>query len=287
MKCFFKTCTDAIDYAINTNSFGAFYSDKKNQNPNVHIHECCEVFLCLGGGRSFLIDNKVYDINDGDLFIMNQFEAHKVVPSDKDEFSRYILHIHPSFLYTNSTEDINLADCFYSSEKIAKISLTKDELENMLSFFVALSEEHTYADEMYKKLRVIEILLEINKLFLTHTRTTPYKFSHKSIQLSIDYINNNFSSPITLENIAKNAFVSPTQLSRLFRRYCGTTVAKYITGKRIAEAKKLLLSGKTVTETAFMCGFNDYATFFRNYISILGYPPSEERGILSSDNIKS
>ncbi len=275
MKCFFKTCTEAIDYAINTKSFGAFYSDEKNQNPNVHIHECCEVFFCLCGGRSFLIDDKVYDINDGDLFIMNQFEAHKVVPSNDGEFSRYILHIHPSFLYSNSSGEVNLADCFYSAEKTAKISLTETEKEKLLSFFTALEQEHSYGDEVYKKLRVTEILLELNRLFFTHTKNTTSKFSHKTIQIAIDYINKNYSSPITLESIAKSSYISPTQLSRLFKQYCGTTVAKYIIGKRIAEAKKMLSSGKSVTETAYMCGFGDYANFIRTFKKAVGVPPGK------------
>jgi len=275
MRCFFDTCTEAIDFAMDTKGFGAFFSEEKNQNQEVHVHECCEIFLCLEGGRSFLIDDMVYDINDGDLFIINQFEAHKVVPSDHYKFSRYILHIHPSFLYSNSFGDINLADCFYSSQKITKLSLADEEKEKLLSFFKALGNSYSYGDEIHKKIHVTEILLEINRLFSEHSKNSSIKFSHRTIQFAVDYINNNFASPINIETIAKNCFVSPTQLSRLFNRYCGTTVTKYIISKRITEAKKLLSSGKSVTETAFMCGFNDYANFIRTFKKAVGIPPGK------------
>lgn len=277
MKCFFDTCTDAVDFAMETESFGAYFSEQRNQNPFVHIHECCEIFLCLEGGRSFLIDDKVYDINDGDLFIINQFEAHKVVPANNDRFSRYILHIHPSFIYSNSFGDVNLAECFYSSEKITKISLSDEQRKALTSVFEALKHNHSYGDDMYKKLQVTEILLEVNRLFSEYSESTSAKFSDKTVQLAIEYINKNFTSPINLEIIAKNAFVSPTQLSRLFKRYCGTTVAKYIISKRITEAKKLLSDGKNVTETAFMCGFNDYANFIRTFKNAVGVPPGKYR----------
>ena len=278
MKCFFETCSDAVNYTMDEKSFGIFYSEKRNPNPLVHIHECCEVFFCLDGGRSFLIDDKVYDISDGDLFIINQFEAHKVVPSDKSNFTRYILHIHPSFIYSNSYGDVNLADCFYSSDKMTKISLTEEEKKKMKSFFEALDVEHSYGDELYKRIGVTEILLEINRMFTEHTQSTFTNFSHKTIQLAVDYINKNFALPINIEDVAQKSFVSPTQLSRLFKRYCGTTVTKYITSKRITEAKKLLANGKSVTEAAFMCGFNDYASFIRTFKKGVGGPPGKYKG---------
>lgn len=279
MKCFFDTCDEAVNYATETKSFGVFCSDKKNQNQEVHIHECCEIFLCLEGGSSFLIDDKIYDISDGDLFIINQFEAHKVVPDKRERFLRYIAHVHPSFFYSNSIGDIRLSDCFYSPGKITKTSLSPAESEKLTALFESLRTEYSYGDEMYKKLRATEILLEISRFFATHRDSVSDEFSHRTIQLAIDYINHNYAANLTLETVAKNVFVSPTQLSRLFNRYCGTTVTKYIISKRITEAKKLLAEGKNVTDTAFMCGFNDYANFIRTFKKAVGVPPGKYKAV--------
>lgn len=275
MKCFFDSCTDALDFAMENRSFGAFYSDTKNQNQEVHIHECCELFLCLKGGNTFLIDDKVYSIQDGDLFLINQFEAHKVVPDPNGEFCRYILHVHPFFLYANSMEDTGLTDCFYSSDRVTKLSLTQNEVTRMTTLFEELNTDHGYGDSMYKQLRALEILLEASRLFATHRNSLTSEFSHRAVQTAIDYINTHYASPITLDSVAKNAFISPAQLTRLFHRYCGTTVSKYIISKRITSAKKLLSDGKSVTEVAFMCGFNDYANFIRTFKNAVGVPPGK------------
>ena len=280
MKCFFDTCTDAVEYATSTKSFGVFHSEQKNVNQEVHVHECCEIFLCLEGGSSFLIDDKIYDISDGDLFIINQFEAHKVVPDKREKFKRYIIHVHPSFFYSNSIGDIRLADCFYAPGKIAKTSLSPAEAEKLTALFESLRNEYPYGDEMYKRLRATELLLETSRYFATHRNNVSDEFSHRTVQLAIDYINHNYSADLTLETVAKNVFVSPTQLSRLFNRYCGTTVTKYIIGKRITEAKKLLAEGKNVTDTAFMCGFNDYANFIRTFKKAVGVPPGKYKTVL-------
>lgn len=280
MKCFFDKCAEAVDFTRETKTFGVFYSDTKNQNLDVHIHECCEIFFAVHGGKSFLIDNKLYDINDGDLFIINQFEAHKVVPNYHDTFTRYVMHVHPSFLYSSSFGDINLTNCFYDSGKITQISLLPKEQGKLFSLFEELKKDYPYGDELYKRLRATEILLETSRLVSSHNDSFSGKASHKTVQLAIDYINNNYSSELNLKIVSKNAFISPGQLSRLFNRYCGTTVTKYIVSKRITEAKKLLVSGKSVTDTAFMCGFNDYANFIRTFKKAVGVSPGKYKTII-------
>ena len=275
MQCFFNSCSEADSFAAETKGFGIFRSDVSEPNLSIHIHECCEIFLCISGGKSFLIDDKVYEVNDGDLFIINQFEAHKVSPLPDEIFSRYIMHVHPTFLYSNSDENVNLADCFYREGGLNRISLSKSEVKELSLLFDALKGEHKYGDELYKKIRVLELLLAVNKLFRTHNEGSANTKRHQTVQLAIDYINNNYSHEITLDTIAKSAYISVNQLCRLFNKYCGTTVTKYLTGKRISEAKKMLGEGKSVTDTAFMCGFNDYANFIRVFKKTVGVPPGK------------
>ena len=54
MKCVFDKCTEAVDFATRTKSFGVYASEIKNPNPDIHVHECCEIFLCLKAERAFL-----------------------------------------------------------------------------------------------------------------------------------------------------------------------------------------------------------------------------------------
>lgn len=277
MKCFFETCHEAVATATQTKSFGIFFSEESNPTQHVHVHDCCEIFLALEGGSTFLVDDRVYDIQNGDLFVINQFEAHKVVASKNGKFTRYILHVHPAFIYANSQGDISLAPCFYSTNKITKLSPSASDLARLVALFEDMRCERAYGDEIYKRLRATEILLEINRLFATHGTAKSDAFRHKAVQLAIDYINGNYANVLSIEDVAKNAFVSPAQLSRLFNRYCGTTVTKYIAGKRITEAKKMLAEGRSVTDTALSCGFNDYANFIRTFKRAVGVPPGKYR----------
>ena len=275
MKCLFDTCKEAIEFATETKEFGVFYSEKSKPSLQMHVHECCEIFFSLSDGNTFLINDKVYDVKANDLFIINQFETHKVSPAAKEKFIRYSLHVHPTFLYTNSTQEINLAECFYRENKINRVSLSLNEAKSLTELFHSLLEEHGYGDELYKKIRATEIILTINRLCTLHNERTEQSVHHHVLQLAIDYINAHYDEELTLDLIAKNAYISVNQLCRLFNQYCSTTVTKYIIGKRITEAKKLLANGKSVTEAAFACGFNDYANFIRAFKNAVGVPPGK------------
>ena len=275
MKCLFDTCGEAILHAAETKTFGLYYSEKRDPNLQIHIHECCEIFLCIEGGKTFLIDDRVYDMKSGDLFIINQFEAHKVTPDRDGRFSRYIMHVHPTFLYSVSKDGVNLADCFYNKADVNRISLSEAETQKLILLFRSLGKEYGYGDELYKKIRATEILLTVNGLFRTHSEGEGQIQKHKAVQLAIDYINSNYSENLTLDMIARNSYMSVNQLGRLFNKYCSTTVTKYLISKRITEAKKLLAEGRSVTDTAFMCGFNDYANFIKSFKKAVGVPPGK------------
>ncbi|MBR2460397.1 MAG: helix-turn-helix transcriptional regulator [Clostridia bacterium] len=283
MRCYFESCGSAVEYATASKSFGLFYSECEEPNSEIHIHECCELLLCLSGGQNFLIDNNVYDINDGDLFMINQFEAHKITAHPDTGFARYIMHIHPTYLYANSCEGTNLGDCFYnfSTGTHNRIRLTGEEIGELTELFSELQGDHEYGDGFRKRMAANRILFAVNRMNATHSEAGMTTSRHRTVQLAIDYINNNYSGELTLDTISKNAYVSANQLCKLFKMYCNTTVSKYIVSKRITEAKKMLAEGRSVTDTAFMCGFNDYANFIRVFKKTVGTPPGKYRASIS------
>lgn len=281
MKCMFDKCFDAISCASENKTFGVYYSEKQNPDLNIHIHDCCEVLVCISGGMSFLINDKVYDVNDGDIFIINQFEAHKITFDPDKCFRRFVMQVHPQFLYSQSTVETNLSYCFYArGNGISNKVLLDDELkQNLLNLFKKLSIESDFGDDIIKTNIATEILVLINSAFIKNAESQEIGIDNDAIKKAMDHINSNFNTDLSLEKIAANSYVSVNQLCRLFNKYCGTTVAKYIVSKRITEAKKLLASGKSVTETALLCGFEDYANFIRVFKKHVGITPGKYRGI--------
>lgn len=280
MDICFDKCAKALDYAIKNKSFGLFHSTENTTNTSIHTHECCEIFFCLKGGNNFLIDGRVYDAEDGDLFFMNQFEPHKITFLPGKPVERYVLQIHPDFMLHFSTEQTNLAECFYrkSPKKCNKISLNHEQQSLFREYFSGLEQKYDFADDVIKQSIAMQILAQFNLLARHLNNDKETIIPNLSLQNALGYIDTHFQERISLESIAQNSYISVTQLCKLFKENFGTTVLKYVTGRRISEAKKCLRNGCSVSDTAMQCGFGDYASFIRTFTSHVGISPGKYRG---------
>lgn len=97
-----------------------------------------------------------------------------------------------------------------------------------------------------------------------------------TIRNAINVINLNFSSRLTLKQIADDVQVNPSHLSRQFKKETGVTITEYINKKRIEEAKSLIKQGNhSIMEIALMVGFENHNYFSSVFKKITSYTPSE------------
>lgn len=279
MNCYFNKCYEAIDNCIKNNSFSFFYSEKNDADVNMHLHECCEILLCLSGGKSFFINDRIYEVNDGDIFLISQFETHKITTESEKIFKRYVFKIHPLWLLSNSTEFTDISRCFYKrGDNIShKISLNEQQKKLIINYFETLKNNEDYGDDLIKKSVVIQFLVKLNYFFKQYNKDYNYVAGSENliIEKIIQYINSNLSNSISLDTLSKYGFISKNHLCRLFKKHIGTSVTKYITTRRITEAKRLLKNGLSVSEVAVKCGFNDYSHFLRTFKEIVGISPGK------------
>ena len=93
-----SSCGAAIKSCLENKYFSIAHLYKEEKTMSIHINECYEIYYSISGGKQFLIDNKFYDINPGDLFVINQFESHYISKIDKIVHERIVISIHPEFL---------------------------------------------------------------------------------------------------------------------------------------------------------------------------------------------
>jgi two-component system, response regulator YesN len=96
------------------------------------------------------------------------------------------------------------------------------------------------------------------------------------VKKAVDYIHFNLEDPLTLNDIAAAINVNPSYLSRKFKEDTKTNIIDYINHKRVDEAKLYLQRGNvSVTEIAFLVGFNDLNYFTRVFKKITTLTPSQ------------
>lgn len=107
---------------------------------------------------------------------------------------------------------------------------------------------------------------------------TADRIYRKPLEMALRYIGDNFSRPISVEQIADFAGVSRSQLYRLFVRHLGTTPIEYLLEKRISAACTLFSRHRvSVSEAAYSVGFSDPLYFSRMFKKLRGINPSAYR----------
>lgn len=98
------------------------------------------------------------------------------------------------------------------------------------------------------------------------------------IEMTRNYIKENYSKDISLDDIAKKIGLNASYFSQLFKQKTGKTFVHFKSEVRLQEAMRLLCQPeKNVTEVALDVGFNDITYFARAFKKYTGLSPSEFR----------
>ena len=88
-----------------------------------------------------------------------------------------------------------------------------------------------------------------------------------AIELAKEYINNNFSNDISLQELAANSFISPFHFSRLFKKITSFPPWQYLQQVRLKHGEMLLKNTvMPIADIAYAAGFSStayFATAFR------------------------
>ena len=100
----------------------------------------------------------------------------------------------------------------------------------------------------------------------------------EQIQVTVDYIEENLSEEIRIEELAKLACLSQFYYQRLFSRLVKRPVNDYIKLRRLAKASEALQDkNKRILDIALDCGFASHETFTRSFKDAFGITPEEYR----------
>lgn len=279
----FSSCKEAIEYCISEKylAIAHLYSEEKTMN--MHIHDCYEIYYSISGGKQFLIDNKTYNISPGDLFFINQYESHHLTQIDKEEHERIVISIHPDFLKKLSTKNTPMDYCFsYRGEDFShRISLDKEQQQRFMYYIHKLTSISGYAEDVMERAVFTEFMVQLNKIFYSKLQiveediiTADYQYDEQVKEI-LEYINQNIASPITIEQLSNQFFLSKSYICRIFKQGTGTTINKYLTARRISIAKSLLSDGMFVYEVYEKCGFRDYSNFLKSFTKAVGVSPKK------------
>ncbi len=276
----FTSCKEAVESCVNEKNFAIAHLYNEEKTLDVHIHDCYEIYYSISGGKQFLIDNKFYIIQPGDVFLINKYESHYLSQIDQMIHERIVISIHPDYLKQLSTINTDLNYCFSYRETgfSHRISLDKEQQQRFIYYTHKITSASGFGEDIMERSAFTELMVLLNKAFYTQCQSDfediSYQYNQQVDQI-LDYINQNIDHPITIEHLSKQFFLSESYICRIFKATTGTTINKYLIARRISIAKSLLVEGINVSDACERCGFNDYSNFLKAFTKTVGISPKK------------
>ncbi len=247
-----------------------------------HLHEYYEIFYLLEGKRRYFINHTIFDVLPCDVILVNKGDLHmsqSVTPGKK--YARYLLYVSDAFL-----DELEPA---FSKDFLLKIFETKklhipESMQNSFNILMHKTESKINNDDIFSKytvkLNILEILITLNKLVTKNSYPLMDNLNiyEERIQDVCHYICNYYNEQITLEQMAKIAYMSPTYFSKKFKRVTGFGFKEYLNNIRIKMAINMLMESQySITEIASYCGYHDSNYFGDVFKKIIGVSPNKYR----------
>lgn len=246
-----------------------------------HFHDNFEIYLFLGGDADLFIEENRFRLQRGHLIVLNDKEIHRVLARGTAPYERVTVHFDQRLVTMLNTPATNLLACFRDHAPGIGNALvcTEDDLRELVALaekIDLIGREDNYGSDILTVMSLAAFLVRVNQLFIRSRLDAPAPASGIIAEI-MQYIGSNIDRRLTLESVAEQFLLDKFYLSHLFHEETGDTVYQYILIKKIANAKRLLSEGKSVSETCELAGFNDYNNFIRTFRNITGTTPGKYR----------
>lgn len=230
-----------------------------------HYHNHYEIYCLEKGNCNYLIDNRLYTVAAGDVVLIPSGIIHKT-SYDNQEYKRILLHCANPYIPECAGTLVGETDYIYRNPEITKA---------LFGILKNIEQEYynpdPFSEEMIKGyIHAFFVGMSRNRNHYVNSRT-----GNMYVEKILEYLHENFSSELSLNETAKRYSVSPEHLSRSFKKETGLGFNEYVTTIRMKHAEQLLKrsDSPSISEIALNCGYNDSNYFSKIFKSVHGVAP--------------
>jgi len=223
----------------------------------------------VSGQGTYVVGHKEYKLKAGDCFISYPHREVSYYADVKDPWE----YAWVGFSGTEAGLILDSTDFTQDEPYIRDTPHGKEILELIKEIYKAKGNSFSAGINMTGK------LYELLSFFVEDSVSKPIKMGAKLyVQSSMEYISENYASPISIEEIADYVGISRSQLFRCFQQISGISPKEYLTQYRIKKACQLLTQTSfSMTAIANSLGFENSLYFSKAFHKVQGVSPSEYR----------
>lgn len=239
---------------------------------NYEVLKNAVIHYVTKGYGTFKFNGKVYNLKQGDIFILLKGMQVEYVASIDDPWEYYWIGFSGSnaneYLNRTSITDSCVANCEENS-KIPQIILNMCEISK--TYNPSRSDDILLLKELYSLLYAL--IEEFPKPFEYKDKEL-----HTYIQDALNFINSNYMHSITVQEIADYVNLSRSYLYKMFIKNLGISPQRYLINLRMYKATLLLKGTKLpIGEVASSVGYSDSLLFSKTFSKHFSMPPLNYR----------
>lgn len=254
-----------------------------------HWHNYLEISYVKQGKGRYYIENKTYDMEEGDIVVINNIEPHYMEVLPPLNMLQPVVMFDPKLIWTNEADMFDFQYLMPFFDRSFNFSNKIDSKSSMgKEIFRLLNEiEYEYKEQPAGyKLMIKAKLLHIVTYLIRHYQDSEKhleSISQKSQKLKkleavFEYINCNYSKKISLGELSSIVYMSPNYFCTFFKDSTGFGPVDYINKIRVSKTIEFLKSSdKNICDISMECGFLNLANFNKIFKKFVGMTPNEVR----------
>ncbi len=239
-----------------------------------HSHASFTVTAVLSGRMSATIGAESYELSAGQIALTNIGQNHAGRAFDLEFVS---IDISPA-LISEMVSELGLVRA--GAEIIFRAGVINDEtlIHSARAIASEIADLKAGRDAMLDAL-VRQLAIHLLRSHLTVRKSARIELSRagpvdRRLRRAIEFMHDNYSRELALEEIASAAYLSEYHFARLFKQVTGVTVHVYLANLRLERARKLLVETSfPISEIAAMVGYQSQSHFTKIFKSATGVTP--------------
>ncbi|MNQ18745.1 Virulence regulon transcriptional activator VirF [compost metagenome] len=238
-----------------------------------HAHEHFSIGAITAGRSTYLHEQSAFEVSAGTVVLMNPGDVHACNPIEDQPWSYLMLYVDTPWL-TDLQHQLGFSDDL--AFRRFSVTHTRDA-----SLFAGLNDLYAVLvdpqqDVLRKQSLAVEFFSEVQ--LQLNPVAQPLREPNFKLERAAEYIRDNCTHLLKLEDICAAAQLSPSYLIRAFKQHFGMTPHAFLVNRRIQFAQDQLRSGKLIADVALEAGFADQAHFQRAFKQHLAATPGQYRG---------
>lgn len=252
---------------------------------SAHVHTEFEILTMYDGHTEFNVNEQMYIVEKGDIIFVNSRVPHStnIYAGARAFYIQFGVGMNTEDKYTKFSK--YLARFINSGSDDVVIFKKGTEINEtllpLLDKILSENIEKKPAYETFVKSYMYNILAVLYRYNVLNTPDSFFKDGNISKLLPVlEYIDNHYNEPITLEQLASILHVSEYHFCRMFKKTIKTSLVQYLNFVRVCKAEKMLIStDKSISEISFENGFSSVSYFNRIFKKQKSCTPGEYRKI--------